>query len=405
MKYDFTTIMDRLGKDAIAVDIPSSGSGNGFFADAKIKDGFSVIPMWVADMNFPTLPAVSEAIVERASHPAYGYFQPTEAYFDGIIRWHEERYGTKGLTKECIGYENGVLGGVVSALKILCQPGDSIVVQSPTYIGFTHCAEDNGLNLVLNPLLQDEQGVWRIDYEDLEKKIADGKIHTAIFCSPHNPAGRVWEEWEIRRLMELYQKYDVYVISDEIWADLTMPGYRHIPTQMISDDARTRTIAFYAPSKTFNLAGLVGSYHVIYNSLLRDRITKAGAATHYNSMNVLSMHALTAAYSPEGQEWLDELRQVLKSNLEYAVSFIHDNFAGIRTVMPQGTYMLFLDCTDWCREHHTTIDDLQKAGIEVGVIWQDGRPFHGDCHIRMNLALPHSLVTEAFDRLKKYVFV
>ncbi len=405
MKYDFTTIMDRLGKDAIAVDIPSSGSGNGFFADAKIKDGFSVIPMWVADMNFPTLPAVSEAIVERASHPAYGYFQPTEAYFDGIIRWHEERYGTTGLTKECIGYENGVLGGVVSALKILCQPGDSIVVQSPTYIGFTHCAEDNGWNLVLNPLLQDEQGVWRIDYEDLEKKIADGKIHTAIFCSPHNPAGRVWEEWEIRRLMELYQKYDVYVISDEIWADLTMPGYRHIPTQMISDDARTRTIAFYAPSKTFNLAGLVGSYHVIYNSLLRDRITKAGASTHYNSMNVLSMHALIAAYSPEGQEWLDELRQVLKSNLEYAVSFIHDNFAGIRTVMPQGTYMLFLDCTDWCREHHTTIDDLQKAGIEVGVIWQDGRPFHGDCHIRMNLALPHSLVTEAFDRLKKYVFV
>ena len=404
MKYDFTTVMDRLGKDAMAVDLPASGEDGGFFAGAKVKEGFSIIPMWVADMNFPTVPAVPKALMERAAHPAYGYFRPPKAYYDAVIRWHEERYGTLGLTPECIGYENGVLGGVVSALKIFCQPGDSIVVQSPTYIGFTHCAEDNGWKLVLNPLMQDRDGVWRIDYGDLERKLSGGDIHTAIFCSPHNPSGRVWEDWEIRKLMELYRKYDVFVVSAEIWADLTMPGYRHVPTQMISEDARMRTVALYAPSKTFNLAGLVGSYHVIYNPALRDRITKAGAATHYNSMNMLSMHALIAAYSTEGQEWLDELREVLKGNLEYAVSFIHDNFPGVRTSMPQGTYMLFLDCTKWCREHHTTIDDLQKAGMEVGVIWQDGRPFHGDCHIRMNLALPHSLVKEAFERLRKYVF-
>ena len=404
MKYDFTTVMDRLGKDAMAVDLPASGEDGGFFAGAKVKEGFSIIPMWVADMNFPTVPAVPKALMERAAHPAYGYFRPPKAYYDAVIRWHEERYRTLGLTPECIGYETGVLGGVVSALKIFCQPGDSIVVQSPTYIGFTHCAEDNGWKLVLNPLVQDRDGVWRIDYGDLERKLSGGDIHTAIFCSPHNPSGRVWEEWEIRKLMELYRKYDVFVVSDEIWADLTMPGYRHVPTQMISEDARMRTVALYAPSKTFNLAGLVGSYHVIYNPALRDRITKAGAATHYNSMNMLSMHALIAAYSTEGQEWLDELREVLKGNLEYAVSFIHDNFPGVRTSMPQGTNMLFLDCTQWCREHHTTIDDLQKAGMEVGVIWQDGRPFHGDCHIRMNLALPHSLVKEAFERLRKYVF-
>ena len=404
MKYDFTTVMDRLGKDAMAVDLPASGEDGGVFAGAKVKEGFSLIPMWVTDMNFPTVPAVPKALMERAAHPAYGYFRPPKAYYDAVIRWHEERYETLGLTPECIGYENGVLGGVVSALKIFCQPGDSIVVQSPTYIGFTHCAEDNGWKLVLNPLVQDRDGVWRIDYGDLERKLSGGDIHTAIFCSPHNPSGRVWEEWEIRKLMELYRKYDVFVVSDEIWADLTMPGYRHVPTQMISEDARMRTVALYAPSKTFNLAGLVGSYHVIYNPALRDRITKAGAVTHYNSMNMLSMHALIAAYSTEGQEWLDELREVLKGNLEYAVSFIHDNFPGVRTSMPQGTYMLFLDCTQWCREHHTTIDDLQKAGMEVGVIWQDGRPFHGDCHIRMNLALPHSLVKEAFERLRKYVF-
>lgn len=404
-KYDFTTILERLGKDAIAVDLPASGGGADFFADAKVQEGFSVIPMWVADMNFATVPTVPKALAERVSHPAYGYFEPAEAYYNSIIRWHEERYGTTGLHADCIGYENGVLGGVVSALRTLCQPGDSIVLQSPTYIGFTHCAEDNGWNLVLNPLIQDAEGVWRIDYDDLEEKIRNHHIHTAVFCSPHNPMGRVWEEWEIRKLMELYQKYDVIVISDEIWADLTMPGIRHIPTQMISEDARMRTIAMYAPSKTFNLAGLVGSYHIIYNPVLRDRITRAGSATHYNSMNMLSMHALIAAYSPEGQEWLDELRQILKENIDYAVTFIRTNFPGVKTTCPQGTYMLFLDCTEWCRTHHTDIGALQKAGIEVGVVWQDGRPFHGDCHIRMNLALPHSLVEEAFCRLKTYVFV
>ena len=405
MKYDFTTVMDRLGKDAIAVDIPHSGNGGGFFADARIRDGFSIVPMWVADMNFPTVPTIPRAVMERAAHPAYGYFRPTAAYYDSIIRWHEQNYGTAELTPECIGYENGVLGGVVSALRILCRPGDSVIVQAPTYIGFTHCAEDNGINLVLNPLIQDEERIWRIDYEDLEEKLSCGNIHTAIFCSPHNPAGRVWEREEIARLMELYRKYDVYVISDEIWADLTMPGFRHIPTQMVSEDARMRTVAMYAPSKTFNLAGLVGSYHVIYNPYLRDRITKAGAATHYNSMNMLSMHALIAAYSPEGREWLDELRQVLNNNLKYAVTFIQEHFTGVKTSMPQGTYMLFLDCTQWCREHGKNIEALQRSGIEVGVIWQDGRPFHGDCHIRMNLALPHSLVREAFDRLRKYVFI
>ena len=404
MKYDFTTIMDRLGKDAIAVDIPHAGNGKGFFADARVKDGFSIIPMWVADMNFPTVPTIPEAIIERAKHPAYGYFQPTKDYFDAIIRWHEDRYGTSGLTPECIGYENGVLGGVVSALRILCQPGDSIIIQSPTYIGFTHCAEDNGWNLVLNPLKQDEKGVWRIDYEDLEEKVSQQDIHTAIFCSPHNPAGRVWEKWEIEKLMEIYRKYNVFVVSDEIWADLTMPGHHHTPTQMVSEDARMRTIAMYAPSKTFNLAGLVGSYHVVYNPYLRSRMTQAGAATHYNAMNVLSTHALIAAYSPEGREWVDELCQVLNGNLDYAVSYITKNFKGVKTSKPEGTYMLFLDCTEWCHTHDIDIDAVQKRGIEVGVIWQDGRPFHGNCHIRLNLALPHSQVVEAFDRMKKYVF-
>lgn len=397
MKYDFTSILDRNGKDAIAVEhIPIPG--------AQVKEGFDRIPMWVADMNFPTAPTVVEAMMERVQHPAYGYFDPSEEYYASIIRWQEKRNGVTGLEPEHIGYENGVLGGVISALNVMCSKGDNVLLHSPTYIGFTMSLENNGYHIVHSPLVKDENGVWRMDFEDMEKKIVKNRIHAAVFCSPYNPCGRVWERWEIEKAMELYKKYDVFVISDEIWSDLILEGHKHIPTQSVSEDARNRTVAMYAPSKTFNLAGLVGSYHIIYNGWLRERVLKESSLSHYNAMNVLSMHALVGAYKPEGYEWLDELRQVLTGNVEFACRYIQDHFEGIEVSKPEGTYMLFLDCTKWCEKHGKTIDELQRAGVEVGVIWQDGRPFHGPCHIRMNLALPFSRVQEAFERLDRYVF-
>ncbi len=400
MKYDFTSIMDRRGKDAIAVD----ALGAPGFAPGAPKEGFDAIPMWVADMNFPTVPTIPEAIIARARHPAYGYFSPTEEYFASIIRWHETRNGVTGLTKECIGYENGVLGGVVSALNIFCSRGDNVLLHSPTYIGFTHSLENNGYNIVHSPLVKDENNVWRMDFEDMEKKIVDNRVHAAVFCSPHNPCGRVWERWELERAMELYKKHDVMVVSDEIWSDIILGGHRHIPTQSVSEDARSRTVAIYAPSKTFNLAGLVGSYHIVYNPVLRDRVEKEASLSHYNSMNVLSMHALLGAYRPEGYEWVDELCQVLTANVDFACDFIARRFEGVEVSRPQGTYMLFLDCTRWCEAHGKSIEALQRAGWDVGVAWQDGRPFRGPCHIRMNLALPLSRVQEAFRRLDEYVF-
>ena len=400
MKHDFTSIMDRRGKDAIAVDAP----GISPMAPGGPKEGYDVIPMWVADMNFATAPSIPEAIAARAAHPAYGYFFPTDEYFDSIIRWHETRNGVTGLTKECIGYENGVLGGVVSALNVMCSRGDNVLLHSPTYIGFTHSLENNGYHIVHSPLVQDADGVWRMDFDDMEKKIVENKIHAAVFCSPHTPTGRVWERRELERAMALYQKHNVQVVSDEIWSDLILSGHRHIPTQSVSEDARMRTVAVYAPSKTFNLAGLVGSYHIIYDPVLRDRVEKESSLCHYNSMNVLSMHALIGAYKPEGHAWLDELRAVLTGNVDYACDFIARHFEGVELSKPQGTYMLFLDCTRWCAAHGRTIDELLRAGWDVGVIWQDGRPFHGPCHIRVNLALPLSRVQEAMRRLDTLVF-
>ncbi len=401
MKYDFTSILDRHGKDAMAIDGVDRMSG---FDSNALKDGCDVIPMWVADMNFPTCPTIPEAMIERAKHPAYGYFFPREEYFDAIIKWHETRNGVTGLTKECIGYENGVLGGVISALNVFCSKGDNVLIHSPTYIGFTGCLSNNGYNMIHSPLIQDENGVWRMDFADMEQKIVEKKIHAAVFCSPHNPCGRVWERWEVEQFMELCKKHDVMVVSDEIWSDILLNGHKHIPPQSVSEDARNRTVAVYAPSKTFNLAGLVGSYHIIYNKYIRERVEKESSLPHYNDMNVISMHALIGAYKPEGYEWTDELCQVLSGNVDYACKYIAEHFEGVKVSKPEGTYMLFVDCAEWCEKHGNTIEDVEHAVWSVGVAVQDGRMFHGPCHLRINLALPLSRVKEAFDRLDKYVF-
>ena len=401
MKYDFTSIMDRRGRDAIAVDMVGQPGG---FAPGASLPGFDPIPMWVADMNFPVVPTIPEAMIERAKHPAYGYFLPTEEYFSSIIRWHETRNGVQGLEAKHIGYENGVLGGVVTALNILCSRGDKVLLHSPTYIGFTGSLTNNGYDIVHSPLVKDENGVWRMDFEDMERKIVENKIHAAVMCSPHNPTGRVWERWELRAAMELFRKHDVYVVSDEIWSDIIRVGCKHIPTQSVSEDAKMRTVGVYAPSKTFNLAGLVGSYHIIYNQRLKDRHDKESSLSHYNSMNVMSMHALIGAYKEEGYEWVDELNQVITGNVDWAVDYINAHFEGVEVSKPQGTYMLFLDCGEWCEKHGCDVGELLKKGWDYGVCWQDGRAFHGHSHIRMNLALPLSRVQEAFERLDKYVF-
>ena len=397
MKYDFTTVLDRRGHDCIAANrIPFEG--------VAVGEGFDAIPMWVADMSFPTAPAILEAIQKRLEMPNFGYFTLTEDYYRSIIDWHRTRNGITGLEAKHIGYENGVLGGLSSALQAFTTPGEKVLVHSPTYVGFTHTFDDTGRVAVHSPLVRDEDGIWRMDYEDMDRKLKENKIHFAVFCSPHNPCGRVWERWEIERAMAVYAENDCLVFSDEIWSDIIMPGHRHIPTQSVSEDAKARTIALYAPSKTFSLAGLVGSYHVIYSDCLRDRMRRQAALTHYNEPNVLSMHALIGGYR-DSADWADEMIRVIDGNLVYACDFIRNRFPGVSVMRPQGTYMLFLDCGGWCRAHGVTIGELQKRGVRCGVIWQNGEFFFLPDSIRMNLALPKSRLIEAMERLEKYVFI
>ena len=400
MKYDFTTILQRYGHDALAVDLPTDYIGN--YGKVKREEGFDVIPMWIADMNFPIAPSIQKAIIERASHPSFGYYMPRKEYFDVIAKWQKERNNVT-VTKENIGYENGVLGGVATACRILMSRGDNILVHSPTYVGFTGVLTNNGYHIVHSPLIR-EDGTWKMDYEDMEKKIVDNKIHVAIMCNPHNPSGRAWSREELEKAMAVFEKHNVYVISDEIWSDLLLDGRKHVPTHTVSEYAREHTLSFYAPSKTFSLAGLIGSYHIIFNKQLKERMEKEASLTHYNSQNVLSMHALIGAYIDEGMQWVDELNQVLTENISYGCEFIEKNLPGVSVIKPEATYMLFIDCEEYCKKNNVTLDDVFYKGWQYGVYWQDGRPFHGEYCIRMNLALPLSRVKEAFERLQKYVF-
>ena len=403
MKYDFESIIERRGKDATAYD--SVGKYKWGTEPELPEEGFDFIPLWVADMNFATCPAVTERIIERAKHPLFGYYNYSDEYYESIISWRKAGGFHEGLSRSHIGYENGVHGFLSSAVQLLTEPGDNILLHSPVYVGFREDVEGLGRHSVYSPLVRDGEGVWRMDYDDMDRKIKEFNVKTAIFCSPHNPSGRVWTLPELEMALKVFEANNVTVLSDEIWSDLVFTGHRHIPTQAVNSWAKEHTMAAYAPSKSFNLAGLVGSYHIIYNDELRRAMHAYSERTHYNEMNVLSMHALCGAYSTEGRAWLNELLEVLEGNAAWAYEYINKNFKGVSCSMPEGTYMMFLDCTDYCAESGRSIEDLIKAGWRVGAGWQDGRPFEGPCHIRLNLASPRSLLEEAFRRMKKYVFL
>ena len=391
MKYNFDEVIDRKGTHAVKVERLPKGAD---------KDSLS---LWIADMDFACAEPILKALHERIDRKIFGYtMYDADECMDAVTGWMKKRYGWNE-SRENLFFCPGIVAAYAALINLLTEPGDGIVLQRPIYYPFTNKANSNGRVPVDNALIY-ENGAYRIDFEDLDKKMADPSNKVLVVCSPHNPTGRVWEREEIEKAMEIYKANECVVISDEIWSDLTLPGFKHIPTQSVSKDARERTIALYAPSKTFNLAGLVGSYHIIYNRMLRDRVEKASSLSHYNSPNVLSVHALIGAYRPEGYQWVDELREVLKSNADYAYNYILEHFKGVKLSKPEGTYMLYLDCEEWCKEHDTDMDTLLKAGVAVGVIWQDGRPFHRPYAIRLNLALPHVLVKEAFDRMDKYVF-
>ncbi len=390
MSYSFDQIWKREGHDAMKWEFPRYEQCSVY---SPCED---IIPMWVADMDFATPPCVIDAITKRLAHPILGYFGLPTEYTDAINTWQSTRYGCKEtLTRENVMYQNSVLGAVSAFLQAYTLAGESILLNSPMYLGFQLTLKNLGRNICDSALVQDENGIFRMDFEDMEKKIIANKIAVMVFCSPHNPTGRVWEQWEIEKVTELCAKHSVKIISDEIWADfITDKTCKHIPTQSVSETAKQITAAVYAPSKTFNIAGLVGAYSICYNPVMCAKLNAVSAATHYNGANILSCHALIGGYT-NGAEWIDEMNTYIRTNQEYVVDYINTNFKGVKAYIPQSTYLLWVDVAD-CG---TPYDELFEKILKTGVLPSTGKQFYSDHHIRLNLACPKSMCEDAMARL------
>ena len=384
--FDFDKVNQRRGTGCVKWD--------------NDRDG--VIPMWVADMDFRVPDPVIKALRDRTEHGIFGYGAAEENYYDAVCGWFRTHFHFD-VDPRWIVTTPGVVFALSAAIRTFTEKGDAVLINRPVYYPFSNLIDGLKRRLINSPL-QLKDGRYEIDFADVEEKIVSSGVRLYLLCSPHNPVGRVWTREELKKLGDICLKHDVLIVADEIHCDFVWSDHPHTVFASLGEPYRRRCILCTAPSKTFNLAGLVGSYHIVFNRMLRDRLEAKSRKSHYNTMNVLSMHALIGAYEAEGYTWVNELCQVLSENVEYAVNHIRDYYRGINVSKPQGTYMLFLDCEDWCEENYKSLDELLKAGWDVGVAWQDGRPFHQEYGIRMNLALPLSRVKEAFERLDEYVF-
>lgn len=355
-----------------------------------------LIPMWVADMDFAVPDCVLDAIRTRLEHPAFGYCDdPDPRFARSIVRWMEERRGVTDVTPELIRYQNSALGGVVAAIKTLTQPGDPVLVHLPNYNGFTHALSDADRRLVGSPMVRGEDGVFRMDFADMERKIQEEHIQCLLFCAPHNPTGRVWTREETEQMCALCARYGVSIISDEVWADFVYAPARHVPTAQVSQYAHEHTITIGGASKTFNLAGLHTSYSIVYSDELRARFHKRSAESNCNDPNTLSVAALIGAYT-QGEAYVDELTAYIRQNMELVHDFIRREIPAVKSSLPQGTYTMWLDFTAAGR---TQEENIRRLG-EQGLVLSPGGDYHGEGWFRMNVACPREQVERALQALK-----
>ena len=388
MKYDFDTVIDRMA------------TSSSKWSYAKQYCGYEdFLPMWVADMDFATAPEIVEAIKARAAHPIYGYTSKTEGYFQGMINWMAKRNGWKGVKKEWILSSPGVVPGFNYCVQAYSHPGDKVIIQPPVYYPFKNAILNNGRQVVDNPL-KIKDGYYYMDLDDLERKI-NGRTKILIFCSPHNPVGRVWKKDELKHLMEILEKRDLIMISDEIHSDLILGKTKHTCTATVSDDALMRTVTLTAPNKTFNIAGLQNADAIIPNKKLRDAFFNVTQNNSVSNPNIFGMVAQDAAYA-KGEPWLEECLKYLRSNLAYFEDYFKKNMPQLKVYPLEGTYLAWVDMTALGMsdaELHTWMLEKAKLWLDDGLIFGQG----GSMFMRFNIATPRALLKEGLDRLSKAV--
>ena len=380
MHYDFDKRIDRRGTNSLKWDVAENE-----------------LPMWVADMDFETAPEVRAAIQARAAHGVFGYTIIPEEWYQAYSDWWKERHDFP-LEKDWLIFCTGIVPAISSIVRKLTTPAEKVVVLTPTYNIFFNSILNNGRQ-VLESRLKYEEGTYRIDYEDLEQKLADPQTTMMIFCNPHNPIGKIWDRDTLERVGELCFKHHVIVVSDEIHCDLTDPGCSYIPFASVSEHCRENSITCMAPTKAFNLAGVQTAAVAVPNPVLRHKVWRGLNTDEVAEPNAFAINAAVAAFT-KGAEWLDELRAYIRDNKQLVVEYVNKQIPQIEVVPSQATYLLWLYCGDIAGFDEGAADFIrEKTGLYLSGGAQYGAG--GEDFLRMNIACPRAVLEDGLHRLKE----
>ena len=387
MKYNFDELIDRRNTGAVKTDLCKKMFGTD-----------DLIPLWVADMDFRTPDFIIDAINNRCKHPILGYTVPDEEYFNSIIRWIDARHGWK-LERSWLGFLPGIVPGLAFAVNALTQAGDQIIIQPPVYPPFIQVPSKNGRELIYNPLKVVE-GRFEMDLKDLEYKITD-RTRMFILCNPHNPGGRTWDADTLIKVAEICHKHGELVVSDEIHSDMALPGNVHTPFASVSELAEQNSITYMAPSKTFNMAGLVSSSYIIPNSEIRKKFSDFMDNSELANGNIFAYVAAQAAYE-NGTEWLTEMIRYIQGNVNYIVEFLEKNVPQIKPMIPQASFLIWLDCAGLEMNSHQLQEFMVKEarlGLNKGTTFGPG----GEQHLRLNIGCSREVLKQAMEQLKSAI--
>ncbi|HWQ60940.1 MAG TPA: PatB family C-S lyase [Negativicutes bacterium] len=383
MNYDFDAIIER------------NGTGSMKWDDLERVFGTDdVLPFWVADMDFAAAPGITAAVQAKARHPVYGYHTKEESFFQAAMAWEHRRHGL-ALERNWVINTPGVVSSLGAAVLALTAPGDKIVIQPPVYPPFFSCVTRNGRQVVENPL-RERDGRWEMDLADLESKLGPD-VKMLVLCSPHNPVGRVWTRGELLALGEVCLRHDVTIVADEIHCDLVFSGQSHVPLATLGPELAARCVTFFAPSKTFNIAGTYTSLAVVSDPARREKYFALLAGLGISAGNLFGLAAAEAAYKT-GEDWLDSLLPYLEANADSLVDFVSRELPGVRVTKPEGTYLAWLDFRDRFADQgelkRFLIGDA-KVGLNDGLTF--GR--QGKGFARFNFGCPRKLMVAGLERI------
>jgi cysteine-S-conjugate beta-lyase len=383
MTYNFDEIIDRRNTGAIKLERCKALYGSD-----------DVLPLWVADMDFRTPDFIFEAIRERCEHPILGYSMPPKEFYPSLMNWIKEHHQWE-LKRTWIGFLPGIVPGLSFAVQSLTVPGDEVIVQPPVYYPFFHVVKNNNRVVINNPL-KETNGRYEMDFDDLKSKITS-KTRMLILCNPHNPGGRVWKNETLKQLADICTKHNIIVVSDEIHADMVLGDHKHIPFASISESAAQISLTFMAPSKTFNMPGLISSSYIIPNEELRKQFVDFLEASELIGGNIFAYAATVAAYE-KGEEWRKQMLDYVQGNIDYVVDFLKTNIPQIKPMIPEASFLVWLNCEELGMNTDELFEFFAKKaglGLNKGTTFGHG----GEYHLRLNVGCSRLILKKAMEQL------